>query len=296
MLIVPEEFAVTTIEREGTAGREWIHSLPRLVKALCERWGLVLDGPAMHGYLSLVVPVRRGNELCVLKLSWISEADTGQAAALSAWGGRGAVRLLEADPSDGAMLLERLDFSRSLSDVAIEEALTIAGRLLRRHAINAPDGLRMLPVWGADISRSLPERWERYGRPMPRRLLDRAQELAIQLGSECTARLLVNYDLHYGNVLASHREPWLVVDPMVVVGDPEFGIAQLLWTRLEDIEAQGGLDHHFRVLTEAAELEPALARGWTLVRCVDYWLWGLSVGLTYDPARCERIIDWLTAA
>ncbi len=131
---------------------------------------------------------------------------------------------------------------------------------------------------------------------MPRRWLDHAQELAIQLGGECEAKLLVNYDLHYGNVLASWREPWLVVDPMVVVGDLEFGIAQLLWRRLEDIEAQGGLDRYFRVLTEAAALEPALARDWTLVRCVDYWLWGLSVGLTYDPARCERIIEWLTAA
>jgi hypothetical protein len=80
---------------------------------------------------------------------------------------------------------------------------------------------------------------------------------------------------------------------MVVIGDPEFGIAQLLWTRLEDIEAHGGLDHHFHVLIEAADLDLTLARAWTLVRCVDYWLWGLTVGLTYDPARCERIVSWL---
>jgi hypothetical protein len=66
-----------------------------------------------------------------------------------------------------------------------------------------------------------------------------------------------------------------------------------VWRRLEDIEARGGLDRQFGALTEAAELDPALARAWTLVRCVDYWLWGVSVGLTHDPARCERIIDWL---
>ena len=107
------------------------------------------------------------------------------------------------------------------------------------------------------------------------------------------AKLLVNYDLLYGDVLASTREPWLAVDPKVVVGDPEYGIAQLLWLRLEDMEAQGGLDHYFHLLTEAANLDPALTRAWTLVRCVDYWLLGLSVGLTYDPPRCERIINWL---
>jgi streptomycin 6-kinase len=104
---------------------------------------------------------------------------------------------------------------------------------------------------------------------------------------------MVNYDIHYADVLAGTREPWLVVDPKVVIGDPEFGVAQLLWRRLEDIQDEGGLDHHFRILTEAAELDPALTRAWTLVRCVDYWLWGVSAGLTYDPARCEVIVNWL---
>jgi streptomycin 6-kinase len=95
-------------------------------------------------------------------------------------------------------------------------------------------------------------------------------------------------------VLAGRREPWLVVDPKVVAGDVEFGVAQLLWRRLEDIEARGGLDRHFRILAEAAELDPDLARAWTVVRCVDYWLWGISVGLTDDPARCGIITDWLS--
>lgn len=104
---------------------------------------------------------------------------------------------------------------------------------------------------------------------------------------------MVNYDLHYADVLAGEREAWLVVDPKVVVGDPEYGVAQLLWCRLEAMEAQGGLDRHFQALTEAAELNPDLARSWTLVRCVDYWLWGLSIGLTEDPARCEHLVEWL---
>jgi len=123
-------------------------------------------------------------------------------------------------------------------------------------------------------------------------VLDQARDLAGQLGAPA-GNLLVNYDLHYADVLASGRERWLAVDPKVVVGDPEFGVAQLLWCRLEDIDAQGGLDRQLRVLTEAADLDPALTRSWTLVRCVDCWLWGVSVGLTEDPARCERIIEWL---
>ena len=143
-----------------------------------------------------------------------------------------------------------------------------------------------------DLCHTLLKRWEQYGRPMPQRWVEQACELAVQLGTSC-GNLLVNYDLHYADVLRGKREPWLVVDPKVVIGDPEFGIAQLLWCRLEDIEAKGGLDRHFRMLIEAATLDPVRARSWTLVRCVDYWLWALSVGLTHDPDRCETIVNWL---
>lgn len=292
MIVVPKDFAIATVAREGDAGSKWVDTLPDLVKALCEHWDLVVDGRPMHGYLGLIVPVSQGDEPCVLKVSWADESTRDEAAALSAWGGRGAVQLREVAPSLGAMLLERLDYSRSLSDVGVEEAVVVAGHLLRRLAIQPPDGLRSLPTVAGELAQNLPERWERYGRPMPRRVLEQARDLAIQLGAS-TGSLLVNYDLHYDDVLAGTREPWLVVDPKVVVGDPEFGAAQLLWRRLEDIEAQGGLDRHFRVLAEAAQLDIALARDWTLIRCVDYWLWGVSVGLTYDPARCEIIINWL---
>jgi streptomycin 6-kinase len=292
MVIVPEEFARATVAREGEAGRRWIEALPDLVKTLCEHWDLVVDGPPMHGYLGLIVPVSREDEPCVLKVSWIDEATSEEAAALAAWNGRGAAWLLEVEPSLGGMLLERLDFNRPLSGVGIDEAVGVAGRLLRRLAIPAPHGLRMLPVVAEELSRTFPERWEQYGRPMPRRVLEQARDLATGLGIS-TGSLLVNYDLHYDDVLAATREPWLAIDPKVVIGEPEFGVAQLLWCRLEEIEARGGLDRYFRALVEAAELDPARARSWTLVRCVDYWLWGLSAGLTYDPARCERIVNWL---
>lgn len=291
MIVVPEEFAERTIAREGAAGRAWIAALPGRVTALCDHWGLAVDGPPMYGGLSLVVPVRRGNEACVLKIAWV-DVET-EAIALRAWDGRGAARLLEAAPAQHALLLERLDYRRTLNEVDLAEAIGIAGRLLQRLAIPAPDGLRSLPARAGDLARDLPALWERTGRPLPRPVLDEVRDLAGQLAATRPAHLLVNFDLYYDDVLAGEREPWLVVDPMVVAGDPEYGIGPLLWRRLEDIEAQGGIERHFRAVIAAADLDPGLARAWTLVRCVEYWLWGLSVGLTYDPARCARIVDRL---
>lgn len=292
MFVVPEAFAVSTIEREGEAGRRWVAELPRMVDELCQRWGLTLDGAPMHGYLGVVVPVRRGAVLCVLKVSWRDESNRDEALALTAWQGNGAVRLLAVEPAQHAMLLERLDHRRSLNELPIDEALVVAGGLLRRLAIPTTANFRPLPTMAAEIAHSLSARWAQVGRPLPRRVLERACELAQHHGPTA-ANLLVNYDLHYDNILAGQRTPWLAVDPKVVIGDPEFGIAQLLVNRLEEIAASGGLDRHFALLCETAELNTELARAWTLVRCVDYWLWGLRVGLTEDPKRCAVIVQWL---
>lgn len=292
-LSIPSDFATATVAREGEAGRAWLRALPDLVADLCDRWTLAPDGRTMHGYLGLVIPVRRRDEPCVLKVSWPDESTAAEPHALALWGGRGAARLLASDPMRTAMLLERLNSRLPLRDVELTEAIPIAGHLLRRLAIPVPSGFRLLTDEAQRLAHNLPELWERYGRTMPRRWLDAACEVATQLGPT-SGNLLVNYDLHYENILAATREPWLAVDPKVIVGDLEFAIAQLLWTRLEDINANGGLDRFFPLLVDAAALDPARARAWTLVRCVDYWLWGVSVGLTTDPARCEAILTWLT--
>src|SRR4051812_47966828 len=117
MITVPEAFARNTITREGEAGRKWLAELPRLVESLCTQWQLTVDGPTMHGYLGLVIPVQRGAERCVLKVSWLDESTKEEALALAAWNGQGAVRLLENEPAQSAMLLERLDHRRCLNDV-----------------------------------------------------------------------------------------------------------------------------------------------------------------------------------
>lgn len=292
MITIPPDFAHDTITREGDAGRDWLAQLPQQVEHLCIQWKLTLDGPVLHGYVGIAVPVRRGEEECILKVSWLDASSKDEPVALCAWNGMGAVKLLDYEPNAHALLLERLDHTRTLNGLPVGDAISIAGRLLRRLAIPAPAKLITIAEYYADISQVLSYRWETYNRPMSRALVDRVSTLALELGAS-GARLLVNYDLHYLDVLAGSREPWLAVDPKVVAGMPEFGVAQLLWCRLDEMVAQRGLAYYFSLLIETAELDPHLARAWTLVRCIDYWLWGLTVGLTDDPARCAMIVKWI---
>ncbi len=48
---------------------------------------------------------------------------------------------------------------------------------------------------------------------------------------------LIHADLHYENVLAAEREPWLVIDPQPMSGDPHYELAPLLWNRWDELPA-----------------------------------------------------------
>lgn len=292
MIVVPEAFAAGTVARCGELGRRWLERLPGLVAALCADWGLTLDGPPAYGGIGLVVPTRQGDERSVLKVSLGDESTAHEALALEAWGGRGAVLLLARRPEHDALLLERLDGSRSLHGVRLEEAVAVAAGLIRRLAVPAPAGLPRQADVAARLATALPERWERQGRPVPRSVVAAAAAAAAELGPTEQA-LVVDRDLTYRNVLAGRREPWLAIDPKAVAGEPALGLAPLLWSRLDEMDGRTGVRRVFDQLVVDVGVERERARGWALVWCLDYLLWGLNVGLTEDPARCAAIVDWL---
>lgn len=297
MIVVPPRFAEWRARVDGEAGRAWVAALPDLVDRLCAEWGLVPDdAPPLHGGLGLVVMVHRAGAPCVLKVGRPEDTAVDEVTALRAWDGRGAVRLFEADPGSGALLLERLDPHRTLHDLGLWEAAEVAGGLIRRLAVPAPPGVRSLSGIARVMAEHLPPRQRALGDPVPRAWVDAARGLAAELGDQ-DHDVLVHADLHYGNVLAASREPWLAVDPRAVRGRPEFSVPELLWTRADDeaLDSDAAVRRLLRVLVSAGGLDPGAAHGWAVARCVDYWLWGLENGLTIDPARCERVLTALLA-
>jgi streptomycin 6-kinase len=260
---VPERFAADTVAREGEAARPWLARLPELVGKLCARWGLRVTGDPMHGYLALVVPVLRGDARYALKVSWIDDETVNEAEALALWNGDGAVRLFDADHAAGALLLEWLDPRRRLAEANLSVAVPAAGRLLRRLAVPVPEQwparcpVPGLQQWALRLAADLPGRWRAAGQPFPERRLDAAADLATALAAGAGG-LLTNRDMHYENVLAGEREPWLVIDPKVMRGDAEFGLAPLLWRRLGEAGGPAGLRRRF----DALWTRPGSTRSW----------------------------------
>ncbi|CAB4732121.1 unannotated protein [freshwater metagenome] len=279
----------------GPAWAAWVERLPALVEELAEEWSLRADAPLTWGSCSVVLPGSCDGVPAVLKVAFPDEESEHEALALQRWGGRGAARLLRADPHRRALLAERLE-ARDLGELWDVEACEIVGDLYRSLHVAAPPQLRTLTAYVeptllalAGLDRSA---------PLPHRLV--AQAVAVGrdlLGDAGAVGTLIHTDLHYDNVLASSRadEPgWLAIDPKPLSGDPHYEVAPLLWNRWDEIVASGsirdGVRRRFHAAIDAALLDEDRARDWVVVRVLQNALWAIQEPDT-DPSARK---DWLT--
>lgn len=280
-IVIPESFSAGVAGRAPEpqiSGDAWLLQLPGLVEASLAEWELTLDGDPMHGVCALVLPVRlRDDSTSVLKVTWPHADAAHEHLALQHWGGRGTVRLLAANPGRWTMLLERLDGSLDLQDVPIDEACQVIGGLLRQ--LDHP-ALPQLSRLSEEVAR-LVERLDSATKAIPRRFVEQARGVLSDLAADgAIDSRMVHTDLHYGNVLAADRQPWLAIDPKPLAADPAFAVTPSLWNRWDEAIASGDLRRHLRrrlsIICEAAGIDEERARAWSIVREVQMALWAAS--------------------
>ena len=263
----------------GEDWASWVDGLPATVRDVLEQWELSVEGHVRSGRCSVGVPVRTVSKRpAVLKVGFPDRESEHEPLALQRWHGAGAVLLLRADPRRRAMLLERLH-DESLTELGDLEACEVVAELYARLHVPAPPQPRRLTGelrrWGQQL-RTLPR-----NAPVPHRLVE--QSLAIVrdfAGDPATDGTLVHGDLHYDNVLAADREPWLVIDPKPLSGDPHFEPAPMLWNRWDEVVGSGSardaVRRRFHTLVDTAGLEEGRARDWAVLRVVLNAVWELQ--------------------
>ncbi len=259
--------AADLAERAG-----WLATLPDLARRYADKWRLRADGAPLHGYVGVVWPVvRTDGTPAMLKLSWPHDEARDEAVALATWAGDGTVQLLDHDVDDYALLLERLDPRHSLNEEPIDTAVDVICDVLRRLTVPAPPLHRSVRDRARHWATALPARAAALGDPIPATVLDQVVDHCRTLGP-AAGGLLVNEDLHYFNVLRGRREPWLLIDPKPIVGDPEFAVIPMLWNRYEETGGAQAIPARFDAIVRGAGLDAERARAWTLVRAVANWL------------------------
>lgn len=267
-------------------GPEWLASLPRLVEACVEKWDLELREPFPYACVSLVFPCTTpdGSD-AVLKMQFPYCESEQEATALDLWDGDGAVHLLSRDQERNALLLERCIPGTGLQvdqDLALDVYIGLLPRLWK------PAGPPFQPLT-AEATRwvtTIPKNWERTGRNLDRRLVDAAVDVLPGLAESQGAQVLLNQDLHGGNVLRAEREEWLVIDPKPLVGEREFSVASIV--RAFDYgREKRDMQHRFDRLTDELGLDRDRARMWAFAQ---------TVALTFDAreeAYYTNVANWL---
>lgn len=213
----------------GPEGQAWADALPGVLAELCGRWSLTPGRALPGGSASYLTSVVRGDgSEAVLKVAFVEKDSAAHAAALRTADGQGYVRLLEADPTLGALLLERLGPSLAGAGLGTGEQLDALAATLQR-AWRPPDRPAL------DKAGSLAAGIRRFAARHPDAaapgVVEQALTYADALAEPDPADLvLVHGDPHPGNVLRV-RQPrpggetgWVFVDPDPFVADRAYDL------------------------------------------------------------------------
>ena len=264
-------------ERLQAERRDWFEE--RIALAV-ERWQLrnlaVYDPGGFNSWSGPAIAAEHGR--CVLKVGLGLE---DQATALAAWGGEGAVALL--DTAGDALLLEWLpgpDLS-SLPDA--EQAKAALPVLEALWSASAPASLPLLSgliqIWRVQCREVLSE----LGEP----LLDAWERLEpwLETGPGAGGALL-HGDLHEENLLATGSGAWKVIDPEPARGDRAYDVEPLLRRHLDaaNVGRALGLIESFI----QAGLDPAEVTRFALFRSLRYAALSHLAG---ERARVEMLTE-----
>lgn len=268
------ELPISLVDAAREEGRdEWLASVPATVTRFCAEWSLTVEPPFQPGGCTAwVAPARSvdGAELA-LKVAWRHAEAEHEPDGLQVWAGDGAVVLHRfADLDDTlVLLLERCMPGAPLSEQPETRQDEVIAALLRRLWVTPPAGGRFRPLaemctrWAAQFEAKRATGQVTLDPGLAREGID----LFTSLPRSAAREVLLVTDLHAGNVLASQREPWLVVDPKPYVGDPTYDALQHMLNCPERLHADPS-----RLVARLADLlglDGERLRLWLLARCVQ---------------------------
>jgi streptomycin 6-kinase len=262
----------------GEPREAWLRRLPALVGELAECWGLSLGAPFELSFNYVMAVTRGDGTEAVLKVCAPDPEAPREIAALRAYAGEGACRLLEVDEGCGALLLERVRPGAMLVHTAARDddaATGVAARLLPHLWRPVPPGhtFRPLAEWFRAFERHRAAHGGGSG-PLPLDVLERGERAAEWLIGSTQTTVLLHGDFHHFNVLSSARAGWLAIDPKGVTGDPGYDVAPFLVNPSRPTPQR--LSRRLAIFSEELGYDRDRLRDWGIAHAVLSACWSLE--------------------
>lgn len=272
---VPDSLRENLAFTLGDAGADsWLDEAAQHAEQLFHAWRLrpleVLSG----GSMSLCVKCEgEDGAALVLKIPANLECGADELAALKAWNGNGAARVLREEPSGRAILMNFLGRVGEGS-YGLDEIVDLAERLHTGH----PGGYLFAHV-DDNLMRRITWATERFDEPAyhcHRADLALAEKIVAELVYADDRHVLLHGDLQAKNLIVSGSE-LTAVDPLPVLGPPPFDVAFWIAKSVHD-------DPILTYVERVAAMRPDIDAE-ALLR----WTWALAV-LEHRP-YIERGLD-----
>ena len=280
--MIPDNFRRDMIVMHGEEAIAWLERLPAILANCERRWGLTIGPPFALTFNYVAPAVRADGTQVVLKVCSLTDEFPQQPEALRLVDGHGMVRLLECDPAEEIMLLERLMPGTFLRNVEDDEVSTsIAASIMRKIWCPVPEKhpFKTVQGWGKGFDR-LRQYYGGGTGPFPKALLEEAETLYRELSASMAEPVLLHGDLHHENILAAEREPWLAIDPKGLVGEPAYEVGAWLrnpMPQLLDMPQPGRiLARRIDQLAEELGFDRARLRDWGLAQAMLSAWWSME--------------------
>lgn len=273
---LPKAFLRIVSDTWGDAGREWIARLPEIIHTCERRWSLEVGPPFACLTYNFAAPSKRSDGTkCVLKIGVDREELTKEIEALRHYAGRGSVQLIDAEPDQGILLLERLNPGEMLVELCPAEddqATAIAAEVMQQlwRPVKPDHDFIKIEDWFQGLAKLRLEFGGSCG-PFPKKLVEMAETLYAELSQSMSEPVLLHGDLHHYNILSATREPWLAIDPKGVVGEPVYETGALLRNPLDLLswpDLESFLDRRLAILAEKLEMDRQRIVAWSLAQAV----------------------------
>ncbi|MCW3053434.1 MAG: aminoglycoside/hydroxyurea antibiotic resistance kinase [Chthonomonadales bacterium] len=260
--------------------------LPKVLTDCARRWGLTILPPYPNLSINYVAPVLRENgREAVLKVGLPNAELWAEIEALRVYDGRYSVRLLEADPEQGCMLLEQIRPGVVLTTLADEandaQATSMMAAVMQGLWRSVPPDHHFPNVrdWAEGMQRLRTHFGGGVG-PFPLGLVEEAETLFTELLASSAESVVLHGDLHHDNILSAQRVPWLAIDPKGIVGEPAYEVGAMLrnlWPDRHTILHPGKLlERRAHQLAEELHIDRARIRGWAVAQAVLSVWWGIE--------------------